>query len=274
MKLGFIDYYLDNFHANKYPEWIYDASGGKMQVAYAYAEIDSPSSITTDQWCRENNIQRIHTVEELMEKSDGIIVLSPDNPERHEELCRLPLQSGKPAYIDKTFAETKEIAERIFAIAAAHNTPCYSSSALRYASEFSGLGKVENIASRGPGKLAGYSIHQIEPIIALMGSNAARVLFTGTEKWPSYVIEFTDGKRATVSHHGWECPFGMTVGFADGTCKDFTVQSDFFANFISELVDFFVTKEVKVSHAETIAVIAVIEAAIKASSKPGNWINI
>ena len=267
MKLGFIDYYLDNFHADKYPEWIREASGGKIKVAYAYAEIDSPSGKTTEQWCDENNIQQVGTIKELVEKSDGIIILSPDNPERHEDLCQIPLRSGKPVYVDKTFAETKEIAERIFAIAKAHNTPCYSSSALRYAVEVSDLDKanIENIVSRGPGKLASYSIHQIEPIITLMGVGATRVDFIGSEKWPAYIIEFGDGRKATISHHGWECPFGMTVGFIDGTSKDFTIQSDIFAEFIRELVDFFTTKIAKVPHEETITIISILEAAIKAS---------
>ena len=28
MKIGFIDYYLDEWHANKYPAWIKEASNG------------------------------------------------------------------------------------------------------------------------------------------------------------------------------------------------------------------------------------------------------
>ncbi|MCL2362972.1 MAG: hypothetical protein FWC73_14320 [Defluviitaleaceae bacterium] len=276
MKLGFIDYYLDEFHANKYPEWIAEASKGEIQVAYAYGEIDSPSGMTTDQWCAEHKIMQLDSIEALVEKSDGIIVLAPDNPERHETLCKLPLQSGKRVYVDKTFAETREVATQLFDIATANNTSCYSSSALRFASEFIDINKskIENIVSRGPGLLDGYSIHQIEPLIALMGPDVAKVIYTGTEKWPVYACEYSDGRVATISHHGWECPFGMTVGFKGGTCKDFTITSDFFGNFIKELVNFFETGEVKVPHEETIAVIAVVEAAIKASKEPGKYIEL
>ena len=42
MKIGFIDYYLDEWHANNYPEWIKEASGGEMTVGYAFAETASP----------------------------------------------------------------------------------------------------------------------------------------------------------------------------------------------------------------------------------------
>jgi len=277
MKLGLIDYFLDEYHANHYPEWIKEASGGEIQALYAYAEIDSPSGgMTTARWCEAHGVQRLGSIEELIEKSDGIIVLSPDHPERHEELCQLPMRSGKRVYVDKTFAETKESAQRIFALATAHGTPCYSSSALRYAAEFTGIdrGRVENIASWGPGPLGGYSIHQIEPVVALMGPELVRAQYIGTEKWPAYVCEYADGRRAVITHHGWDCPFGMAIGHQGGETVHVTVKSDFFRDFIAELADFFRTGEIKVPHGETIAVIAAREAAIKAAQAPGQWIDV
>lgn len=42
IKIGFIDYYLDEWHANNYPEFIRKASGGKAAAVYAYGHIDSP----------------------------------------------------------------------------------------------------------------------------------------------------------------------------------------------------------------------------------------
>lgn len=40
-KIGLIDYYLDEWHANHYPAWITEANAG-FQVCYAYAEADVP----------------------------------------------------------------------------------------------------------------------------------------------------------------------------------------------------------------------------------------
>jgi len=284
MKIGLIDHYLDNFHANNYPAWIHKESGGAIKVAYAYAEIDSPKKdgMTTNEWCKQHGIQHLSSIEEVVENSDAMIVLSPDNPERHEDLCRLPLQRGKPVYVDKTFAENKAAAQRIFAVAKAHNTPCYSSSALRYGAEYCSLDRqqIEGLTSRGPGPLAEYTIHQVEPIVALMGADVSRLQFVGTEKWPAYVLEYRDGRRAKVSHHGWDCPFGMVADFSDGTSTAFNIESDFFNSFIRDLVEFFRTGKAKVPHDETIAVIAVIEAAVKASkahntgSNCGQWITV
>ena len=42
-KIGFIDYYLDEWHANNYPKFIKDAVGDEFVIAYAYGEIDKPT---------------------------------------------------------------------------------------------------------------------------------------------------------------------------------------------------------------------------------------
>lgn len=276
--VGFIDYYLDEFHANNYPEWLKKASGGELEVKYAYAKMDSPleGGMTTDQWCRKFGIERVDSMEELIEKSDCLNVLSPDNPEMHEELCAPALKSGKRVYVDKTFAETKGAAERIFAIAEAHNTPCFSASALRFAAEYGELDRrqVEGLVSVGPGPLDNYSIHQIEPIVALMGPQVSRVLYTGTERLPALTLEYRDGRRAQFSHHGWDCPFAMTLDLAGDKTHRVAVRSDYFGAFVREMADFFLGAEPKVSHEDTIAVIAVREAALRAAAQPGQWVPI
>lgn len=96
MKIGFIDYYLDEWHANHYPEWLKKYSNGEMEVAYAYGQIASPFTHKTSQeWCQEHQVTYCAAIEEVVEKSDALIVLSPDNCEKHEELAKLPLMSGK-----------------------------------------------------------------------------------------------------------------------------------------------------------------------------------
>jgi len=240
-KIGLIDYYLDEFHANNYVEWIKEASNGEFEVAYAWAKIDAPNGMTTQQWCEHYNVQQADTEEKLTDISDFIIVLSPDNPEMHEELCQVPLRSGKHVYVDKTFAPDAATARKIFGIAEEHGTPCFSSSALRFAQEYQGIdkSKIQNIASWGPGTYEIYSIHQIEPIVSLMGSEAQRVMYIGTKNWPALVIEFSGNRRAVMSHHGWSCPFAMAVNFDDATSQCLQVQSDYFKLFIQEMVDFF-----------------------------------
>ena len=38
--IGFIDYYLDEWHANNYPKMIQELSQGEMKVSYAYGDVE------------------------------------------------------------------------------------------------------------------------------------------------------------------------------------------------------------------------------------------
>ena len=277
MKIGFIDYYLDEWHANNYPARLKELSGGEVEVAYAFAEIDHPNGgLTTDQWCEKNGIQRVNSIEELVALSDGIVVLSPDNCERHEELCKIPLASGKPCYVDKTFAPTKAAAERIFANAESHNTPCYSTSALRYAAEYADIDRdgIHAIAAWGPNGYETYSIHTLEPVITLMNARPKRVLGQAvSDKWYTLLIEFVDGRTATITGYAHGAPFMMNIASDKGN-KVVNVESDFFGGFLKELTRFFMTKEPTVPHQTTIDIMAVREAGMKALECPGEWVEI
>ncbi len=275
--VGFIDYYLDEFHANHYPQWLREASNGQLEVRYAYGKIPSPiTGMTSAQWCQEHGVELVESIEELIEKSDCLNVLSPDNPEMHGELCQLALQSGKRVYVDKTFSNSHKEAEELFALAEKSGTPCFTSSALRFAQELTELDRdqIAGIVSLGPGPLDHYSIHQIEPILTLMGPQVRRVMFTGTDALPAAVLEFADGRLAHISHHGWDCPFALTVDLKDGNTTRMDITSDYFQVFMGKMAQFFLGAEAPVSPQETIAVIAAREALLKAAGTPGQWVQV
>ena len=193
----------------------------------------------------------------------------------HEQLCDLPLKSGKLCYIDKTFAPDKETALRIFANADAHNTPCYSSSALYYSAELEGIDtdKIHKIYSAGPGVYEIYSIHQIEPILKLMKTDLKRVMFLGDKEHPSMIIEFADGRLAQM-HQGIWIDFEIAVTDEENTMQIHKIKSDYFMLFIESLVKFFDTGVAPVSHRQTVNVIATIDAGRKSAEKPFEWVTI
>ena len=276
-KIGFIDYYLDEWHALNYPQFIKDATDGEFEVAYAYAEMDKPGGMTTDQWCEKYGVQRLDSIDEVVEKSDCIIVLSPDNPERHWDLCQKPLRSGKRVYVDKTFALEKSTAEALVKLAEDNNTPFFSTSALRFADELKDVDRegICFINSRGPGNFDTYSIHQIEPIVVLMGSKAKRIMSVGSGKYESMVIEFEDNRSIVMSHYGWtNVDFSMLVNYEDGRTVSIPQMSNTFPNFIKAMCDFFKTGDIKAAHDETVAIMGIIEAGNKALANPGVWIEI
>lgn len=275
-KIGFIDYYLDEWHANNYPRMIAEASNGSMAVTGAFGLIDSPiGGRTTETWCREMNIPRFETIEALIADSDALIVLSPDNCEMHEQLCRLPLASGKPTYVDKTFAPDGETARRIFAMAEESGTPCCSTSALRFADEYANIAPdaVQAISSWGPNGFETYSIHQLEPILMLIQSRPVRVMAHTAPDFTQMDIAFADGRFASLNCFGKGSPFMMNIACADG-CRTLEVRSDYFGGFIRALVRFFETGKAEIPHAETVAIMDVRGAGLKALKAPGNWVEI
>lgn len=278
-KIGFIDYYLDEWHANNYPAFIKKADpNGEFTVAYAYAEKDKEGGLTTDAWCEKYGVQRCASIEEIVEKSDCLIVMSPDNPERHWDLCQLPLRSRKPVYVDKTFAPSKQIALDLVKLGEENATPFFSTSALRFADELKTVKKdgIVFINSRGPGNFDTYSIHQLEPMLMLMGSDVKRVMSVGSGKYESMVLEFSGGRSAVMSHYGWNggIDFEFTVSYADGTNVKVPAMSNTFPNFIAELLEFFRDRKPRAAHDETVAVMAVIEAGNRALKTPNCWVEV
>lgn len=275
-KVGFIDYYLDEWHANNYPEKIHNASNGRFEVSYAYGMIDSPKGgLTNKEWAEKYNVQLLKTIEEVVEKSDVLIVLSPDNPEMHEELADLPLKSGKLVYIDKTFAPDRETAIRIFEKADKHGTKCFSSSALRYASELKDVArlKISRIYSEGFGNFDIYAIHQLEMIVMLMECRPFRVMGLGDMIHPSIIIEFEDGRFAQM-YQCMEKKYRLTLADEKNVETECHIQSSYFDLFIEALVEFFDTGILPLAHEQTIDVIAIRAAGIKALETPFTWVEV
>lgn len=274
MKIGFIDKYLDEWHANNLPIWLRDET--EVEAIYAYEQMPNPAEggISGKEWAEKFDATLCDTIEEVVEKSDCIIVLAPSYPELHEELSDIALKRGKPVYIDKTFAPDAETARRIIKKAEENNTPMFSTSALRYANEIPEI-DCENIStysSRGPGPLKMYSIHQIEPMVRIMGTEAEAVMFMGDEENPGYVVRFSNNRWATAQHFDWECPFNISIKYRDDKPAVYVKEcTDFFPGFVKELVKFFKTGVAPVDYKETVTVVAIRDAAIKAKDTPGVW---
>ncbi len=272
LRIGFIDYFLDEWHANNYPKWIENASGGEARVTCAYGKIASPRGVTSEAWCEKFGARCCESIAELVENSDGICVLSPDNCELHEELSALALASGKPVYIDKTFAPDLAAAKRLFEAAKRGGSPLWSSSALRFAEEYKGLTGARAISSFGPGELINYSIHQIEPIVMLMGKAPMRALCMPGKDVVTALFDFSDERTATMTCFAQGAPFTMSAAFEEGS-RVITAQSDYFGAFIQALVALYQTGKPPVSPEETLAVMQARSLAVAASKTPGQWVS-
>jgi hypothetical protein len=276
MKIGFIDYYLDNWHFANYPKLIHDATDGKMEVACVCAKIDRPGGKPNARLSRELGIPLYETAEQVIEECDRLIVCAPATPGVHKELCELPLASGKPTYVDKIFAPDTAAAEYIFAHAKKHDTPVFSSSALRFSKELEGVSAegVDMVVSRGPNDLDVYSIHQIENIAAFIKSRPARIISTGTRTAPLFTVEFENNARGSFSLPG-DGPFVLDIHYGDGKkTVHIPAATEFFPRFIKAMVRFFDTREAPVDSRETVRVIRILEYAKLAFAAPDCWLDM
>jgi len=280
-RIGFIDCYLDEWHANQYVRWIHDpAKGGKYQVACAWAMTDRPGGVSTEDWCRNSQVSRASSIEELVDQCDSIVVLSPDNPEMHVKLSEIPLASGKPVYIDKTFAMDLGSARKMFERAEQYHTPMYSTSALRFATELTEykgpgtLGKdIAMVAAQGPGLFENYSVHQLEMVVKCIGLGAKRAICTVSGSSPMITYDYGDGRRSVIHCMPW-VNFGLQVRTNSGEGVSLPIQSDFWASFMDNLLGFFETKQPVVPKEETYEVVSLVETGNKAMRSPDQWISV
>ena len=205
-KIGFIDLFIDEWHANNYPKWFREAPlKNEFELGYAWEEKTNEGGKPLAQWCEGLGMTPASSMEEVVEKSDCICVLAPANPEVHERLADLALRSGKPVYVDKPFAPSGKAAERMFALAEQYKTPLMSSSALRYGDELLD-GKVKALepsifCTTGGGRsFDEYGIHQLEMIVSMMGTDVKDMTLKGDEKKLTLTLEYADGRLAQASY--------------------------------------------------------------------------
>ena len=269
-KIGFADYYISEWHANNYPIWIKEAcekSGLDYTVAYAWAEKDvSPvDGRNTCEWCKAFGAEKCDTIEELCRKSDVILVLAPSNPETQLRYAEKVLPFGKRTYIDKTFAPDYAASEKIFEIAKKYNTPFFSSSALRYASELDTLvGSDKIITTGGGGNFEEYIIHQVEPAVKVLKAKATSASVRKQGKQVVCNIEFEGGKQAALCY-GEAMPFTVCTE-KSGVSAYAELNSDYFRALIADILRFYESGKVSFDTNETREVMRIREALIKAGT--------
>ncbi len=280
--IGFIDYYLSEWHANNYPAWIKKANealGEDFVVKYAWAEKDvSPvDGKTTDAWCAENGVEKCSTIEELCEKSDYLLILAPSDPETHLGYAEKALKYGKNTYIDKTFAPDYDTAKKIFDIGKKYGTRFFSTSALRYAEELKNYeGKCDAATVIGGGaSIEEYVIHQVEMLVKLMGVGARRVRLERIKDQYTLKFVYEDGRQANMLFLE---TYGLPTGFIPHTPDQESVyvpiSSDFFAGLITDILKFYQSGEVPFDSEETLEVMKIRQAIVRAKAREGEWCEI
>jgi predicted dehydrogenase len=278
-KIGFVDYYISEWHANVYPAWIKEASeklGLDYAVSYAWAEeyVSPFDSRNTDEWCRDFGVERCESIEELCEKSDVIVVLAPSNPEKHLEYASEVLKHGKRTYIDKTFAPDYKTARKIFNLGEKHGADFFSSSALRYSDALHGLAGSKYVTTFGGGSnFPEYAVHQCEMVIATMKAEAKSVKVEAQGAQYITSVKFEDGRAATMVYAP-ALSFGIMAEDESGKGSYRPATQGHFQALIADIINFFETGERSFDPEETLLVMKLREAALRGAEALGKWIEV
>lgn len=281
-KIGFIDYYISEWHANSYPKWIQeanDALGTDYKVAYAWAELDeSPlDGVTTKQWCEKYGAEKCDTIEELCEKSDVILILAPSNPETHLKYAKVALTYGKRTYIDKTFAPDYATAKEIFEIGEKYGTPFFSTSALRYAGEldfFKSLSDIRTAVITGSGgNFPEYVIHLVEMLVSICQKQVSKVKVESSGLISDCSVLYFDGTKARLVFSP-KYPYTVYADDGENGGGYKPVVSAFFPALLCDIIRFYETGVLPFDSQQTLDCMKTREALIKAFENDGEWVEL
>lgn len=266
-RIGFVDYQLENYHANVYLQLLRgDLKDRGWQVTGCFA-LDADNGRT---WAQKNNVPYCETPRGLDRVVDAYVVLAPSNPELHMDLCRKVFKFAKPSYVDKTFAPDTRTAERIFALADRFQVPMQTTSALRYTgvqalAKQVGPAAIQHMVAWGGGRsFDEYAIHPTELVISCMGPDVTRLMRRGTGNRSQLLVEFSGGRTAVINvYTESSTPFAASVTTAAET-KLITVDgSTIFRDTAAAILDLFESGRPNIDRRESLAIRRILDTAAK-----------
>jgi predicted dehydrogenase len=267
-----------------------ELAGVRVVAAYPGGSPDIPSSRDrvagyTQELRDKFGVAIVGSIDELLAKVDVVLLESVDG-RPHLEQARPVFQAHKPVFIDKPVAGTLVDAIAIFDLARQSNTPCFSSSSLRFGPGMtaidnkSKLGEIVGCDVFGPCSLEEhhpdlfwYGIHGVETIFTILGTGCQSVSRTHTERTELVTGVWTDGRVGVFrGMRKVRYEYGGTVFGTKGN----TVIGDHgdYEPLLVEIVKFFKTGKPPVSADETIEIYAFMEAADESKRQGGKPVTV
>jgi hypothetical protein len=234
---------------------------------------------------KEYGVALVDKPADMIGKVDGMLIEAVDGTV-HYERAKPFLEAGIPCFVDKPYTCSVTEAKQIADLATKKKIPVFSSSSLRYAPE------VVKYASDGThGKLVGcvvyapaslspipernaglfhYGIHGVEVLYTLMGPGCKRVTCT-TEKGVDVVTgQWADGRAATLRGIRTGASGYGFVGFAEKGIQSITIDTKvIYRELLKRVVEMFKNGKAPLDIAETIEIVAFIEAANRSGANHG-----
>jgi predicted dehydrogenase len=265
-RIGFVDYKLENFHANVYLKAYRGAlkdRGWSVAGAYSLDEDDGRA------WCAHNDVPHFKSPQQLNDNVDCFMILAPSNPELHLQLAGQFFPFAKTTYVDKTFAPDLATAEKIFALADRHKTAVQTTSALRYTNvqkhvKQAGRNSVRHMITWGGGSsFAEYAIHPVELLISCIGSDATSLMRRSDgERFSQLLVNFKDSRTGVANvYTKGETPFAASVTTEKHTELLPVDTSKIFVDTAAAVLDLFESGKPNVDRRESLIIRRILDAA-------------
>ncbi len=227
---------------------------------------------------------------DMLDKIDGLLLCSLEGG-AHLERARPFLEKGIPIFIDKPFACTRKDAEAIVELSKKHNAPVFSSSSLRYAEEvvkvIAEIPQQERVgaATWGPASLSekpdknpglfNYGIHAAEILFALMGPGCIRVQANYQKDTDQVIGIWSDGRIGTLRGlRAGNQGFGLTVFGKKAVRSQVVGTGTIYRELLKQIVTFFQTGKAPVDPAETVELMAFLEASNTSAANHGAMVDL
>ena len=289
-----------------------DLAGVRVVAAYPVISDDYPESAAlTERWKQQMvgvpanpavpPVEFVDSTEELLKRCDAVMIWSLDG-RMHLRQATAVLKAGKPVYIGRPLASSTADAVAILKLAEELKVPCWTCSQHRFSPGFIGMRNHPEV-----GKVIGcdvyggydpkapeadrftYPLHSIETLYTIMRAGVVKVSRTSTPSVESITAVWKDGRvgtyrgikqgavkySATVfGHKGVSTAgiYGHGVPVKGVAPTDDKYMGD--ASLAVELAKFFNGGEPPVSHAETLEIYALLQAAEESAARDGVFVEL
>jgi hypothetical protein len=285
LRLGLIG--LDTSHVTAFTDILNDpaakqhVAGARVVAAFKGGSSDIPSSRDrvegyTKTLVEKHGVRIYDSIEAMCRDVDAVLLESVDG-RPHLEQARPVIAAGKPLYIDKPMAGSLKDGIEIFRLARQAKVPVFTASSLRFAKDTlavraGAIGTVTNAVTSSPAELEPhhpdlfwYGIHGVESLFTVMGPGCEAVR-RGTNATGGIEVKgrWKDGRTGTFSEGkgytgtAWGTQGSRAVGAYDG-----------YAPLVAEIVKFLQTAVAPVAPAETLEILAFMEAADESKRRGG-----
>lgn len=284
---------LDTSHSLAFTKLLFEAKGEefkgyKVTVAYPFGSKElalSKERIPTQTAeIKKYNVKVVDSITALLNEVD-VVLLETNDGRLHLEQALEVISAKKTLFIDKPMAASLNDAKAIFKAAERQQVPVFSSSSLRFMTAVIDVknnkyGKVLGAETFSPATLEPthpdlfwYGIHGVETLFTLMGTGCKTVTRYFTKDTDVVVGLWNDGRIGTFR--------GLRSGKADfgGTCfcENEIVPIGRYLGYqplLKEIISFFDSGKAPVASAETLEILAFMEAADESKRKGGKRVFI